>query len=306
MHDVKSAAAVLADDVICQSFIQSSSTLAYACLLIRRAQIRPGLPCAPQPGSQAGFALQGHGLLPAGPDRHRDRRARCRQDAAWSRGCTSIPTTWSRFPCWSPASTSNSRNGKRSAPRRPDAASQAVAYDGHTGSVRRLGLPRVPCRSGSGNAQAAYAAASLPRRLSGSGPVHRGFPGRRSPATRLRPVPLGAPVRAVPAHSRPSNRPPVPPSGTARARRATPGATPPPLAPHAPPTGAAQDTDFGLFQGPGQRRQHPGHRPLESRKRPVQIRLPQRRAWNPWWPCCPTKLPAPDPVRLHRAGRAGS
>jgi hypothetical protein len=35
MHDVKSAAAVLADDVICQSFIQSSSTLAYACLLIR-------------------------------------------------------------------------------------------------------------------------------------------------------------------------------------------------------------------------------------------------------------------------------
>ncbi|GEM_PF-1626143 len=36
MHDVKSASAVLADDVICQSFIQSSSTLAYACLLIRR------------------------------------------------------------------------------------------------------------------------------------------------------------------------------------------------------------------------------------------------------------------------------
>jgi hypothetical protein len=36
MHEVKSAAAVLADDVICQSFIQSSSTLAYACLLIRR------------------------------------------------------------------------------------------------------------------------------------------------------------------------------------------------------------------------------------------------------------------------------
>jgi hypothetical protein len=35
-HDVKTAAAVLADDVICQSFIQSSSTLAYACLLIRR------------------------------------------------------------------------------------------------------------------------------------------------------------------------------------------------------------------------------------------------------------------------------
>ena len=38
MHDVKSAAAVLADDVICQSFIQSSSTLAYACLLIRRSK----------------------------------------------------------------------------------------------------------------------------------------------------------------------------------------------------------------------------------------------------------------------------
>ncbi len=38
MHEVKSAAAVLADDVICQSFIQSSSTLAYACLLIRRKQ----------------------------------------------------------------------------------------------------------------------------------------------------------------------------------------------------------------------------------------------------------------------------
>lgn len=35
MHEVKTAAAVLADDVICQSFIQSSSTLAYACLLIR-------------------------------------------------------------------------------------------------------------------------------------------------------------------------------------------------------------------------------------------------------------------------------
>lgn len=37
-HEVKSAAAVLSDDVICQSFIQSSSTLAYACLLIRRAR----------------------------------------------------------------------------------------------------------------------------------------------------------------------------------------------------------------------------------------------------------------------------
>ena len=36
MHDVKSASAVLAEDVICQSFVQSSSTLAYACLLIRR------------------------------------------------------------------------------------------------------------------------------------------------------------------------------------------------------------------------------------------------------------------------------
>ncbi|MEO6096019.1 MAG: hypothetical protein ABIW76_10125 [Fibrobacteria bacterium] len=35
MHDVKSASAVLADDVICQSFVQSSSTLAYACILIR-------------------------------------------------------------------------------------------------------------------------------------------------------------------------------------------------------------------------------------------------------------------------------
>ncbi|MDB5102737.1 MAG: hypothetical protein JWP91_426 [Fibrobacteres bacterium] len=38
MHEVKSAAAVLADDVICQSFIQSSSTLAYACLLIRQGK----------------------------------------------------------------------------------------------------------------------------------------------------------------------------------------------------------------------------------------------------------------------------
>lgn len=37
-HEVKTAASVLADDVICQSFIQSSSTLAYACLLIRRAK----------------------------------------------------------------------------------------------------------------------------------------------------------------------------------------------------------------------------------------------------------------------------
>ncbi len=36
MHEVKPAAAVIADDVICQSFIQSSSTLAYACLLIRQ------------------------------------------------------------------------------------------------------------------------------------------------------------------------------------------------------------------------------------------------------------------------------
>jgi hypothetical protein len=35
-HEIKPAATVLADDVICQSFIQSSSTLAYACLLIRQ------------------------------------------------------------------------------------------------------------------------------------------------------------------------------------------------------------------------------------------------------------------------------
>ena len=35
-HEVKAASAVLSDDVICQSFIQSSSTLAYACLLIRQ------------------------------------------------------------------------------------------------------------------------------------------------------------------------------------------------------------------------------------------------------------------------------
>lgn len=36
MHEIKSAAAVLAEDVICQSFVQGSSTLAYASLLIRR------------------------------------------------------------------------------------------------------------------------------------------------------------------------------------------------------------------------------------------------------------------------------
>lgn len=35
-HEIKSADAVIAEDVICQSFIQSSCTLAYACLLIRR------------------------------------------------------------------------------------------------------------------------------------------------------------------------------------------------------------------------------------------------------------------------------
>jgi hypothetical protein len=37
-YDVKSPAAILAEDVICQSFIQSSSTLAYACLLIRQGK----------------------------------------------------------------------------------------------------------------------------------------------------------------------------------------------------------------------------------------------------------------------------
>jgi hypothetical protein len=37
-YEVKSPAAILAEDVICQSFIQSSSTLAYACLLIRRGR----------------------------------------------------------------------------------------------------------------------------------------------------------------------------------------------------------------------------------------------------------------------------
>jgi hypothetical protein len=36
--EVRSAAQVLQDDVMCQSFIQGSSTLAYACLLIRRGQ----------------------------------------------------------------------------------------------------------------------------------------------------------------------------------------------------------------------------------------------------------------------------
>jgi hypothetical protein len=37
-YEVKSPADILAEDVICQSFIQSSSTLAYACLLIRRGR----------------------------------------------------------------------------------------------------------------------------------------------------------------------------------------------------------------------------------------------------------------------------
>lgn len=37
-YEVKSPAAILAEDVICQSFIQSSSTLAYACLLIRQGK----------------------------------------------------------------------------------------------------------------------------------------------------------------------------------------------------------------------------------------------------------------------------
>src|SRR3954471_13997725 len=35
-HEIKPADAVIAEDDICQSFIQSSCTLAYACLLIRR------------------------------------------------------------------------------------------------------------------------------------------------------------------------------------------------------------------------------------------------------------------------------
>ncbi len=37
-HEIKTPDAVIADDVICQSFIQSSCTLAYACLLIRRGR----------------------------------------------------------------------------------------------------------------------------------------------------------------------------------------------------------------------------------------------------------------------------
>ncbi|HLP40627.1 MAG TPA: hypothetical protein VK465_03895 [Fibrobacteria bacterium] len=37
-YEIKTPSAVLAEDVICQSFIQSSSTLAYACLLIRRGR----------------------------------------------------------------------------------------------------------------------------------------------------------------------------------------------------------------------------------------------------------------------------
>lgn len=37
-YEIKPPSAVLAEDVICQSFIQSSSTLAYACLLIRRGR----------------------------------------------------------------------------------------------------------------------------------------------------------------------------------------------------------------------------------------------------------------------------
>jgi hypothetical protein len=37
-YEVKPPSTVLAEDVICQSFIQSSSTLAYACLLIRRGR----------------------------------------------------------------------------------------------------------------------------------------------------------------------------------------------------------------------------------------------------------------------------
>jgi hypothetical protein len=37
-HEIKPPDAVIAEDVICQSFIQSSCTLAYACLLIRRGK----------------------------------------------------------------------------------------------------------------------------------------------------------------------------------------------------------------------------------------------------------------------------
>lgn len=36
MHEIKSAAAILDEDIVCRSFVQGSSTLAYACLLIRR------------------------------------------------------------------------------------------------------------------------------------------------------------------------------------------------------------------------------------------------------------------------------
>jgi hypothetical protein len=35
-HEVKAAATIIMEDVICQSFVQSSSTLAYACILIRQ------------------------------------------------------------------------------------------------------------------------------------------------------------------------------------------------------------------------------------------------------------------------------
>src|SRR5688500_13153033 len=37
-YEIKTPAEILSEDVICQSFIQSSSTLAYACLLIRGAR----------------------------------------------------------------------------------------------------------------------------------------------------------------------------------------------------------------------------------------------------------------------------
>jgi hypothetical protein len=249
IHDVKSAAAVLADDVICQSFIQSSSTLAYACLLIRRAKYDLASHVLHSlEAKQASrfkdmvFYLQAQIGIETGEHAAVKRRLvpRVHQHPNDMVALSLLETCiYLEFVEW-----------EKTHPRTdagPDASGTLEVPPSGT-----LGALGPSPDSMFGNAQAAYAASQAA--------AYNDTPVPSAPSEgRVSSDFRGSQV-SVPAHEVPAaDLPEVPqtierymeaskPSVTAAPAMAAP-ATGPGRVQYAPPTGTAQDADFGLFQG---------------------------------------------------------
>lgn len=241
VHEVKPPAAVLAEDVICQSFIQSSSTLAYACLALRRgrhdlaAHVLHSLEQKPasrfkdmvfylqcQIGIETGdFAAMKRRLVPRAHQHPNDM-------VALSLLASCVHLEWEDWRLRNPALAARTLAEERAETHIPDVQAEAGEAPAPVPAYHTLSVPTVP----SAHAGYAGAASGIAPAAASAEPVlspAAAALGRAPAPAAATPVPA-APVAATPAYRAPAAAP-----------------LPPNDAPYAA-VSAGGEADFGIYQ----------------------------------------------------------